>query len=80
MCYHACMKERNHIEEILTPSKEDLLALPVEEKKVSKDPLVPPSGTAVLQRYLWEISRYPLLTPEEEMRLAKLYKEKQETK
>jgi RNA polymerase sigma-32 factor len=72
------MKERNHIEEILTPSKEDLLALPVEEKKVSKDPLVPPSGTAVLQRYLWEISRYPLLTPEEEMRLAKLYKEKQD--
>jgi len=30
-----------------------------------KNTLVPPSGAAIIQRYLWEINQYPLLTPEE---------------
>ena len=40
-----------------------------------KNTLVPPSGAAIIQRYLWEINQYPLLTPEEEFHLAHLYKE-----
>jgi len=53
-----------------TPSEEE-----PEEKAGS---LVTPSGTAILQRYLWEINRYPILTPEEELRLARLYKKYQD--
>ncbi|HDD45023.1 MAG TPA: sigma-70 family RNA polymerase sigma factor, partial [Candidatus Desulfofervidus auxilii] len=54
--------------------KEDFETILSEEEKSGT--IVPPSGAAIVQRYLWEINRYPILTPEEEFRLAKLYKEK----
>ncbi|MDL1955480.1 MAG: RNA polymerase factor sigma-32 [Candidatus Desulfofervidus auxilii] len=54
--------------------KEDFETIVSEEEKSGT--IVPPSGAAIVQRYLWEINRYPILTPEEEFRLAKLYKEK----
>lgn len=43
----------------------------MEEEKFG--PLIPPSGSAILQRYLWEINKYPILTAEQEAQLACLY-------
>ncbi|MCD6319102.1 MAG: RNA polymerase factor sigma-32 [Candidatus Desulfofervidaceae bacterium] len=59
--------------------EEKCSVLPVlEETEKKASSLATPSGTAILQRYLWEISRYPLLTAEEELRLARLYKKYQD--
>ena len=44
-----------------------------EEFNEEFNPLILPSGSAILQRYLWEISRYPVLSAEEEAKLARLY-------
>jgi len=43
------------------------------EREEEFNPLILPSGSAILQRYLWEISRYPVLSAEEEAKLAQLY-------
>jgi len=55
---------------------EEVFSIEEESEKEKGSKLTPPSGSSIVQRYLWEISRYPVLTPEEELYLAKLYKKK----
>ncbi len=42
-------------------------------KKEKFGSLIPPSGSAIFQRYLWEINRYPIFNSEQEAKLARLY-------
>ncbi|MDL1971300.1 MAG: RNA polymerase factor sigma-32 [Candidatus Desulfofervidaceae bacterium] len=87
LCYHKFMiknnsdyEENEGVEKLAEEvDAEKCSALPVlEETEKKASSLATPSGTAILQRYLWEISRYPLLTAEEELRLARLYKKYQD--
>ncbi len=48
----------------------DIISVMEKEKLGS---LIPPSGSAIFQRYLWEINKYPVLTAKQEAQLARLY-------